>query len=88
MTLDSAEIDLSKSFVEGMGYVALSRVRTLKGLHLLGINQLALQVNPEVSKLDGLLIKLSNETTDNLKKMSWLKRWMKKRRYLYKLTSG
>lgn len=55
MTLDAAEIDLSKSFVEGMGYVALSRVRTLAGLKLMGINELALQVNPSVIELDHAL---------------------------------
>lgn len=52
MTLDLAEIDLSKSFEFGMGYVALSRVRTLAGMRLLGINDLALEVNPEVLKID------------------------------------
>jgi ATP-dependent exoDNAse (exonuclease V) alpha subunit len=52
MTLDAAEIDLSKSFEYGMGYVALSRVRTLKNMKLLGINDTALQVNPEILKAD------------------------------------
>ncbi len=52
MTLDAAEIDLSRSFEYGMGYVALSRVRTLKNMKLLGINDIALQVNPEILKAD------------------------------------
>ena len=39
MSLDAAEIDLSKSFTCGMGYVALSRVRTLAGIKLMGINK-------------------------------------------------
>lgn len=52
MTLDEAEIDLSKSFLEGMGYVALSRVRSVKGLLLRGINQTAFLVNQGVLALD------------------------------------
>ena len=52
MTLDSAQIDLSKSFVPGMGYVALSRVRSLDGLFLLGMNQQALAVSPQVQQFD------------------------------------
>ena len=41
MTLDAAKIDLRKAFVEGMGYVALSRVRDLDNLYLYGINRKA-----------------------------------------------
>lgn len=52
MTLDAAEIDLSKSFVPGMGYVALSRIRSLDGLYLRGINTQALAVNPVVKEKD------------------------------------
>lgn len=52
MTLDSALIDLSQSFVPGQGYVALSRVKTLDGLYLKGINQQALQVHPGVLSFD------------------------------------
>lgn len=52
MSLDAAEVDLSRSFVPGMGYVALSRVRSLKGLTLMGMNQMALQINPLVSEMD------------------------------------
>lgn len=87
MTLDAAEIDLSKSFIEGMGYVALSRVKSLKGLKLLGINDMAFRVNREVSEIDKNLISISKETVMNLKKMGFLRRWMKKRKFMYKLTS-
>jgi len=52
MTLDAARIDLSKAFVEGMGYVALSRVRSLTSLSLAGLNQMALRVSPEAQAID------------------------------------
>lgn len=52
MTLDEVEVDLSKSFAPGMGYVALSRVRSLKGLYLKGMNQNALRVDPRVQEQD------------------------------------
>jgi ATP-dependent DNA helicase PIF1 len=46
MSLDAAVIDLSKAFEYGQGYVALSRLRSLSGLHLLGLNERALRVHP------------------------------------------
>ncbi len=52
MTLDSAAVDLSAAFEYGQGYVALSRVRELSGLYLLGYNERALQVHPEVTAQD------------------------------------
>ncbi len=52
MSLDAAEIDLSRSFERGMGYVALSRVRSLSGIKLLGLNDLAIRVNEEILRLD------------------------------------
>ncbi|MBA3724394.1 MAG: AAA family ATPase [Candidatus Levybacteria bacterium] len=61
MSLDAAEVDLSRSFIPGMGYVALSRVRSLQGLKLMGMNQMALQVNQEVAEMDREFIRQSNE---------------------------
>lgn len=60
MTLDAAEIDLSKSFAYGMGYVALSRVKSLEGIRLMGINQQALLVDEEITRVDSLFRKLSH----------------------------
>lgn len=54
MSLDAAIVDLRKSFAPGMGYVALSRVRSLDGLCLLGINSTALDVHSEVFEMDTL----------------------------------
>ncbi|MGH7174757.1 MAG: AAA family ATPase [Minisyncoccia bacterium] len=51
-SLDAALIDLSRAFEYGQGYVALSRVRTLAGLYLLGLNERALMVHPEVLEKD------------------------------------
>lgn len=55
MTLDAARIDLRKAFVEGMGYVALSRVKNIENLYLTGINQMALRVSEEAQSIDGML---------------------------------
>lgn len=48
MSLDAAIIDLSQVFEFGQGYVALSRLRNLSGLYLLGINEHALKVHPDI----------------------------------------
>ncbi|MDZ7798365.1 MAG: PIF1 family DEAD/DEAH box helicase [Patescibacteria group bacterium] len=61
MTLDLAEIDLSASFTPGMGYVALSRLRKLSGLKLVGINEMAFAVSENAVKLDKELAKMSQE---------------------------
>ena len=52
MSLDAAIIDLTSAFEYGQGYVALSRVRTLAGLYLLGYNERALEVHPDVFAQD------------------------------------
>lgn len=59
MTLDAARIDLRKAFSEGMGYVALSRVRSLDKLYLIGINRTALIVSSEAQRIDTYLKKES-----------------------------
>lgn len=55
MTLDAARIDLRKAFVEGMGYVALSRVRRLDTLSLSGLNYMALRVSDDALAIDDSL---------------------------------
>ena len=52
MSLDAAVIDLRKCFTPGMGYVALSRVRSLEGVYLTGINRMAMQLHPEIVGFD------------------------------------
>ncbi|MDD4902135.1 MAG: PIF1 family DEAD/DEAH box helicase [Patescibacteria group bacterium] len=52
LSMDCAEIDLSGCFEPGMGYVALSRVRTLDGLKLLGLNEMSLQVSERITAFD------------------------------------
>ena len=59
MTLESARVDLSRSFVPGMGYVALSRVRSIEGLDLIGCNNEALYVHPLVVEFDRELLNYS-----------------------------
>ena len=48
MSMDSAIMDLSEVFEYGQGYVALSRVRRLSGLYILGLNEKAFKVHPEI----------------------------------------
>lgn len=74
MTLDAAEIDLGKSFVEGLGYVALSRVRSLNGIKLRSINRTALSVNDEVIRLDKKLRQKSDEAAEELRNSYWYKK--------------
>lgn len=67
MSLDAAIMDLSKSFTYGQGYVALSRVRTLEGLFLLGWNQRALMIDPAIQEQDAVM-----RTDSGATEGSWL----------------
>ena len=66
MSLDAAVMDLSNAFEFGQGYVALSRVRTLSGLHLLGWNERALRVHPLALEKDADFRRASEEESDRL----------------------
>jgi len=66
MTLDSAKINLSNAFVEGMGYVALSRVRGFSDLILEGMNGMALKTSPVARQIDLSLRMASDQAINNL----------------------
>ena len=84
MSLDAVEVDLSKSFERGMGYVALSRVRTLGGLKLLGINSMALQVHEEVSEFDQSLQTFSATAVEALHDMKKETKERIQKEFIYK----
>ena len=48
-------MDLRRTFAPGMGYVALSRIESMDGLYLDGINDRAFLVSPQAVGLDGIL---------------------------------
>ncbi len=74
MTLEAAEVDLSKTFEAGQGYVALSRLKELDGLKLLGINRMAIEVDPLASKADQRFMELSQEA-DVLNEEDYMVDW-------------
>jgi ATP-dependent DNA helicase PIF1 len=62
MSLDSAVINLSETFVEGMGYVALSRVKSIDNLYLEGMNNKALLVSAEAKVLNKKFLEFSEQS--------------------------
>jgi len=86
MSLDAAEIDLSKAFVEGQGYVALSRVRTLSGLKLMGLNNIALKINEEILQFDNNLIKNSERIAEELKEFNSEEKLKKQKEFLISIS--
>jgi ATP-dependent DNA helicase PIF1 len=70
MTLDAAEIDLGRAFDRGMGYVALSRVRKLENISLIGFNAVALQVSARVQSLDVGFLAGSQYSEDYLRSLT------------------
>jgi len=77
MTLDAARIDLRKAFVEGMGYVALSRVKNLRNLYLSGINQMALRISEDAQTID---VTLRDHAARDQKRFAHLEEKAKKRK--------
>jgi ATP-dependent exoDNAse (exonuclease V) alpha subunit len=51
-TFDFTNIDMSDTFVENMGYVALSRCTTMDGIFLKGFNELSLKIDPVIIAKD------------------------------------
>lgn len=68
LSLDEAIMDLSQVFAFGQGYVALSRVRRLSGLYILGLNTRALEVHPEALTQDEKFKKLADIAESEWKK--------------------
>lgn len=67
MTLSAAQMDLSRTFAPGMGYVALSRVESLDGLFLDGISPQALTVSDEALQIDSDLRQRSEQIEQELR---------------------
>lgn len=70
MSLDEANIDLSRVFEDGQGFVALSRLKTLEGLYIAGFSMKSLKLNPLAKKADKRFIELSNEVEIEMEKHS------------------
>ena len=63
-------MDLSGVFEHGHGYVALSRVRSLAGLHLLGWSHQALLVHPRVAEMDARFREHSDDAENAFAEMT------------------
>jgi len=70
MTLGAAEIDLSKTFEVGQGYVALSRIKNIDGLKLMGLNDMALTVDPLILYIDDRIKTASKKASDEISALS------------------
>ena len=82
MSMDAAIIDLSKAFEYGQGYVALSRVRRLAGLYLLGCNARALEVHPEILERDQEFRAASSAVNDAFHDMPKAERELMRKRFI------
>jgi ATP-dependent exoDNAse (exonuclease V) alpha subunit len=71
MTLDAAQMDLSKTFESGQGYVALSRLKDIEGLSLLGFNNKALEVDTLVVKADKRFQEIASELDSSMHLEVW-----------------
>ncbi len=82
MSLDAAEMDLSQSFAKGMGYVALSRVCSLEGIHLKGLNTMALRVNEDILQRDEELLRRSAVAVGELDALNPDEKKLRQQQYL------
>ena len=66
MTLDFAEIDLSRNvFAQGQAYVALSRIKCLENLRIISFDEKSIQVNPLVKQYYEQLENKQEEQSNN-----------------------
>lgn len=68
MSLDEAYMSLKDTFEYGQGYVALSRVRSLDGLYLQDINEIALEVHGGVFQQDKKFKEASQLVAERVRK--------------------
>jgi nucleoside-triphosphatase THEP1 len=87
MSLDAAVMDLSKTFEFGQGYVALSRVRNLAGVHLLGVNEQAFRVSPEILVQDKIFREQSQMIEEEFVQLPWKER-VKRQKDFIKMCGG
>jgi len=85
MNLDMAEIDLGKAFAYGMGYVALSRIKTLNGIKLLSLNDIALQVDNDIIEIDKTFFQLSQTFCEEIQNMSEKDKKFEQKSFLLRL---
>lgn len=88
MTLDAAEIDLGDAFEPGMGYVALSRVRSLSGLKLMNLNEMALTVHPKILQQDNVFKDNSAANVRYLNALSEMEKEARQRKILKERFDG
>lgn len=64
-TLDGVVCDLSKVFASGLGYVALSRVKSMKDLVITGWNDKALAIDPLSKKISNYVKRQALQTREH-----------------------
>lgn len=88
MTLDAAEMDLGDAFEPGMGYVALSRVRSLSGLKLMNLNEMALKVHPRILQQDTIFQDCAASAVNYLTSLSDAEKTERQRKTLLERFEG
>ncbi len=83
MSLDAAIVDISRTFAHGMGYVALSRVRTLAGLTLTGFSRDALRMHPRIIAFDTKLQQMSRNAEARIASLTRPEITKKQERFIF-----